>query len=435
MRKRVLFPMLLILSLLAAFVAGCTTSATTESEMEATEVTEVTEQATSEVKQENVEATEMQETVGNEKRNETREDAKLIDLSNRVLQKSPKEDAAIVNSLEGFGTFQNESLTGKYSMQEGLVIRESTVADGKVHIPPSGLYYTIRYSNYNTNPFGENVLYLLGKKYHWVDFGFKLDVLTDAKYEKVGDKVPFGDGSKSLELTGLSVNSPGFNAPVATYSILKPSGNYYGSTFSVATDPKVMDATTGVLSDGSGRTTGTYVAGPDGKSWTQEYYSTSVAAGGATYLVGDEITKDQQIVKEFRTGAVDFLLFTEKDPIKMALAADEKSTLGDWEVQVVNIGENTATVKMLNTKTNEEIEKELGPLTDETTSRIPADQVQRSQFILRPESNDVQVILDIMNDPFAEAGKVKLVGFEDVIEMGNGVLFSEDDRFIYRPDT
>lgn len=119
----------------------------------------------------------------------------------------------------------------------------------------------------------------------------------------------------------------------------------------------------------------------------------------------------------------------------MALAADEKSTLGDWEVQVVNIGENTATVKMLNTKTNEEIEKELGPLTDETTSRIPADQVQRSQFILRPESNDVQVILDIMNDPFAEAGKVKLVGFEDVIEMGNGVLFSEDDRFIYRPDT
>jgi hypothetical protein len=125
--------------------------------------------------------------------------------------------------------------------RKGIVIRESYIEDGKVHIPPSGLYYTVRHSNIHTNPFGDNSLYILGKKYNWVDFQFNLDVLANATFNEVGDKVPFGDGSKSLEMTGLSATSPGFPAPVATFSILKPSGNYYGSTFSASTDPLGLD--------------------------------------------------------------------------------------------------------------------------------------------------------------------------------------------------
>ncbi|MDI9502448.1 MAG: hypothetical protein QM287_05125, partial [Bacillota bacterium] len=134
-------------------------------------------------------------------------------------------------------------------------------------------------------------------------------------------------------------------------------------------------------------------------------------------------------------GSIEYALLSENDPERMALGAGEKGTLGDWEVEVVNVGDASATVKLINSQTNEEVEKELGPLNDETTTRIPTDQNQRSQFILRPESNQVQIMLDILNDPFGEADKVKLVGYTDVIQLDNGALWPQDERFIYRPDT
>lgn len=353
----------------------------------------------------------------------------------RVLKKSPAKDAAVVEALEGFKTFSHTSLTGKYSMPEGLVIRESYIKDGKIHIPPSGLYYTIRLNNNNTNPFGENVLYTLGKKYNWVDFSFKQDILANATYAKVGDKVPFGDGSKSLEMTGYSSNSPGFIAPTATFSILKPSGNHYGATFQVTTDPKLLDVAKGVLKDGTGKPSGSYAVGEKGYKWTEEYYGTSVARAGATYLVADQVTTDKSVVKEFGTGAIEFALYTEKEPQKIVLAAGERAYLNEWHVKVVDISNNAATVKLWNSKTNEVLEKVLGPLTSDTTSRIPADQAQRNKFVIRPASNDIQVQLDIYNDPFGEAAKVKLVGFTDIIKVDNAQLWPSDDRFIWRPDT
>ncbi len=352
-----------------------------------------------------------------------------------VLQQAPAADAAVVDGLEGFKTYSHQSITGKYNIPEGLVIRQSYIKDGKIYIPPAGLYYDIRLSNYNTNPFGENVLYLLGNKYYWVDFSFKQDVLSDATFEKVGDKVPFGDGSKSLEMTAFSLTSPGFVAPTATFSILKPSGNYYGTTFVVTTDPKFIDITSGALNGGTGKISGSYAAGEKGYNWNEEYYGTSVARTGASYLVAEEIAADKSVVKEFGTGAFEYGLFTDKEPRRMVLGVGEREHLGDWAVKVEKISGNSATVKLYNTKTHETLVKELGPLTADTTSRIPADQVQRSQFIVRPSSNEIQVQLDIYREPFKEAGKVALVGFYDVFKLSNPDIWPEDDRFIFRPDT
>lgn len=353
----------------------------------------------------------------------------------RVLQMAPAKDAAVVDGLEGFKTYSYQGKLGKYNIPEGLVIRQSYIKDGKIYIPPSGLYYTIRLSNYHTNPFGENALFLLGQKYYWVDFGFHQDILADVTFEKVGDRVAFGDGSKSLELTGFSMTGPGFIAPTATFSILKPSGNYYGSTFAVTTDPKFLDITSGVLNGGTGKTSGSYGFNEDEKSWIEEYYGTSVARTGASYLVADEVTTDKAVIKEFGTGAFNFGLFTDKEPEKMVLGVDERAIIGDWHVKVEGITANSAKVKLWNSKTNEVLQKELGPLTAETTSRMPADQNQRSLFTIRPDSNEIHVQLDIYNNPFEEEGKVKLVGFYDIFKVSNPDKWPTDDRFIFRPDT
>lgn len=355
------------------------------------------------------------------------------EVAEPVLRSSPAQDAAIVEELEGFQNFTHESLTGNYSMPEGLVIRQSSIEDGQVIIPAGGLYYTIRISNFNTNPFGENVQYMLGEKFHWVDFKFNKDVLTDATYHEVGDAHEFGDGSKTLELTNISMTGPGFLVPQATFSILKPSGNYYGNTFTVATDDLLLDPTTGVLDNGSGFTTGSYEAGEDGFDWNEEYYYSSVDSYGASYLVAEEITSDSFTIKEFATAALQHIYVTEEEPLKMDLALGETEQVGDWTVEVLDIAENTATVSMTHLESGEVVEKEFGPLTPENTARIPADEVKRHLFTLMPDSEDVLVQLDIYNNPFEEEGTVKLEGFYDVQKLENGQVF-EDDRFIFRPD-
>lgn len=349
-----------------------------------------------------------------------------------VLLESPAKDAAVVERMEGFKVSPHEGKLGTNNSTEGLVIRKSYIKDGKIYIPPSGLYYTARFGNYLTNPLADNAISLLGKKYNWVDFRFVQDVLTDAKFEKVGDKVPFGDGTKALELTGLSLTSPGFISPVATFSILKPSGNYYGNTFSVNTE--LTQATE--IVNGTGKKTGTYgLAGEDG-SWIQNaYYYSNVACVGATYLVAESVAKDEVIIKEFGTGALEYFMVTETDPQKFVLAVDEEVEIGDWKLSVTNIGENTAAVKLSNAATGATLEKEFGPLTTESISRMPADQIQRNQFVLRDDANEIQVQLDIYDNPFSEENKVKLTAFTDIVVFKNPEVWPTDERFIMRPDT
>lgn len=349
-----------------------------------------------------------------------------------VHMQSPAKDAAVVDGLAGFKTNPHRGKLGTNTSTEGLVIRESYIEDGKIYIPPSGLYYTARFGNYQTNPLADNAISLLGKKYNWVDYRYVQDILTDARFEKVGDKVAFGDGTKAIELTGLSPTTPGFVAPTATFSILKPSGNYYGSTFSVNTSLREV----GELIGGTGKTTGTYglVDGED--SWIQDgYFYSSVASVGASYLVADKVTTNEVVVKEFGTGTVDYYMLTEAEPKKLVLAANERVELNDWHMRVLDVTSNSATVRLWNSITNETLVKELGPLTAESISRMPADQTQRRQFVIRPDSNDIQVQLDVYNNPFGEANKVALTVFEDIIKINNPDTWPTDDRFIFRPDT
>lgn len=350
-----------------------------------------------------------------------------------VLKEAPADDAAVVERLEGFKVYPHEGELGTLTTEEGLVIRESYIEDGKIHIPPSGLYYTQRNGTFHTNPLALNAISLLGEKYYFADYRHVQDVLTNATFESVGDRVPFGDGTKSLELTGLSMTQPGFVSPTATFMIMKPSGNYYGRSLTVNTD--LQDITTGVLSEGTGRTTGTYGEAYDDEEWIQNYYLSSVDTVGATYLVADSVTTGEITVKEFATSAVDYYLLTKETPEKMTLGVDESMNIDQWSLRVLDISDNSATVRLWNAETEELMEKELGPLTSETMSRVPADQSQRRAFVLRCDSEEFQIQLDVYNDPFGEEGQVKLVAFKDLVKLSNPDTWYTDDRFTFRPDT
>ncbi|MEW6661122.1 MAG: hypothetical protein ACOY9Y_01750 [Bacillota bacterium] len=349
----------------------------------------------------------------------------------RVLMKAPATDAAFVAQFSGFKNVNTESLTArKYGLQEGLVIRQSRIENGKIIIPPSGLYYTSRTPLAKVLQ-GDKVI-ILGKIYTLVDNSTRLDVIKGVEIKR-GAAAPLGDGTKMLELSSISLDSMGFAAPTGSFQILKPSGNYYGTAFPVATDPLVMDITTGVLNDGTAKKAGSYLPGEDGHNWHVEYYDTPVATSGQSYLVVEELTAQGAKVKEFATGAINWMLITEKPPVEMLLAKGESAALGGYTVKVTEITADSAAVELV-AKDGTTTKKVLGPVNAETMKYLPADEITRNQMVLRPAKEDVQVQLDVFRSPFRD-GKVALVGYTDLIKINNPDKWASDPRFIARPDT
>ncbi|GAB6174308.1 hypothetical protein JCM15765_37860 [Paradesulfitobacterium aromaticivorans] len=354
-----------------------------------------------------------------------------LGASDRVLLKAPAKDAAFVASFEGFKDAKVNSLTGRsLSLNEGLIIRQSKIENGKIIIPPSGLYYTTRTPLAKVLQ-GDKVL-ILGKEYTLVENGTRIDVVKDV-YVKNGESTPIGDGTKRLELSSISVDGNGFDAPKATFQILKPSGNYYGEDFPVEDDAKLSDITKGTLNQGTKKVQGSYQPGEKGENWQIEYYGSSVATSGQSYLVADNVTAEGAHVKEFATGAIDWMLLSDKPAVEMLLAKGEKATLGDYTVTVMDLTSNSATVE-LTSKDGKVTKKSLGPLTNESFKYLPADPIVRNTLSVRSEKEDVQVQLDAFRKPFHD-GKVALVGYTNLLKLKNPGTWPSDNRFIVRPDT
>ena len=351
----------------------------------------------------------------------------------RVLMQSPETNAAVVTDFVGMKNVNAKSYLRQIPLNEGLVIRQSRIENGKIIIPPSGLYYTTRTPKSGVLQ-GDKVL-LLGKLYHFVDQATRLDVLADVQVKK-GEAVLFGDDTKALKLTDLVFGANGYYAGNATFKILKQSGNYYGTPFPVGTSVTFKDITTGVLNEGTGRKTGSYLPGEKEQNFQVEYYGTSVATAGQTYLVADEISENGVKVKEFATGALNWIWLSEKDPIRALLGPKEEVEAGDYVVSVLEVTPNSAEVSIKNKKTGKEITQVLGPLTEELLTYMPVDEIGRQKLVMRPDTDDIHVQLDIYDEAGAFSdGKIRLAVYHDLIKMGNPEVFFGDDRFIFRPDT
>ena len=350
-----------------------------------------------------------------------------IDLG--ATMKSPASSAAVVATMPGFQDVRYSTFFRNMTVNEGLVIRQSRVEGGKIIIPKYGMYYTTR-----TNPAellkGEKTI-ILGKMYTIVDSDARFDVLTDA-FAKKRQPVPFGDGTKALELVDLSTEDNGYEGVKASFKILKQSGNYYGVDFPVSADPKMGDITKGVLRNGTGKKTGSYLPGKGG-DWTREFWDRSANTSGQTYIVVDSTTAEGVKVKEFGTPAVYAIYVSEKDPVQMVMAPGESAKLGDYTVKVLAVTAETATVELVS-KTGAVTKKVLGPLNHETEKYLPTDHVNKANMIVRPKTDEVQVSLDVFRVPFRN-GKVALLGYTDVFRLADGDKWAADPRFTVRPDT
>ena len=97
--------------------------------------------------------------------------------SESALMQAPARNAAIIAKVPGFKAADLDLYLGQRRISEGVVIRKSFVRDGKIVIPPAGLYYSSRIASIGTMTNIE--VMLLGKRYSEVDEAFEYLVLKN----------------------------------------------------------------------------------------------------------------------------------------------------------------------------------------------------------------------------------------------------------------
>lgn len=352
----------------------------------------------------------------------------------RVVMQSPAKDSAVLAKMPGLvNNMKAKTLSGEArTINDGVVIRQSKIKDGKIVIPPSGLYITVRSSNWL--PFDAEPLTLAGKTYYEITDLYTRDVLRNLTMKK-GQVVPSNaDKTRGWQLTSVETDTYGTpGGASAEFKIVKTTGNYYGSAFPVYAGSLISN--TGgdkAMPEGSSAPEGHTV--PTSENGLSEVIMASnVFSVGRSHVIVDSIEDDSVKVRELATDSCTAIFLSPNAPEVKALAKGESFKSGNAQVEVLDVTADSATIKI--TDAAGSVTKSLGPLTPENTKWMLMSTTARDKFWTLSKDGNVAVNLNIKaKNPIAD-GKVELVAYSDVVEINNGSAWAEDPRFLARPET
>jgi hypothetical protein len=343
----------------------------------------------------------------------------------------PDPGAAFVPKLKGF---QRASLTNRQGKKmvasEALVIRGSYVdyKNGKIVIPPDGLYYTSR-NGRNVRPLDGESFFLLGKKvfllsnksYLVVKKNFRLDFW---KEYPMGDgnllfwqDMPFGDGSKAIRYQNSQIL---WGRPMSDIRVTKYSGNTWGAKLQVA--PGLDNpADAGALPASSGEIPRDF-----------KYAMPGVFAEGSTYLIPKWVAPDYIEVAEMGTPGMDSIKISYEPAKKAELASGQEVKVGKYLLRAAEVDpvEKKVHFVLLNESGQQVSEKTLGPLTQDLYDTLP--QYSPSQDRVMLQHDDVHVELDLPAE--FKDGKVVVYHSAGVVELERDTPWKKDPRYMIRPD-
>lgn len=349
----------------------------------------------------------------------------------RVINTAPQKDAVILPAGPGFKPIKGENAVGAaYTHNEGIVIRGSYIKDGKIVIPPSGLYYTNRGPrSYHLR--GE-VLNMLGKPYYLAYFELRAGVIHDMTF-KVGETFrPLPE--KLFRLAGIPGKFRGHPTPVAMIEVLRPSGVKVGGIDFVSMAPLADDVRDFVMFD---KPTGMYDLDASFR-FDQHNYSTSLMAGAGLYVKASPIQGNELHVEEALFHGAKFLYVSQTAPRTGYFGAGDAVRLGDFTVTVnkVNASAGTAEVSITDAR-GTTVTKVMGPISKETMDLMLNSVLEAHQMLsVRDAGFNVQVEMSpFAKDGLFKDGKVALNLYQGLVRFEPEMVWPTDSAYIYRPDT
>lgn len=353
-----------------------------------------------------------------------------------ALCQPPARTAAIIAVVPGFKSYDLDLYIAKRTISEGVVIRKSYIDKGKIIIPPEGLYYTSRLGSIGTMT-GLDVM-MLGKRQPVVNEEYQYIILKDVKL-KPGESVKLlDDGSRLLEFTSGKAYPYGNIAQSATVRIMKASGAYYGTNFTVAISPTLKDFSTGKFNNGLDLPAGKYVLSPTetGPLYHNTYFTSSTYPSGQSYLIADTASDQEISIKEFGTPSLTRIWLSDAPRVTGAYAKGDKAKVGDCTVEVLSVSPEEVSLRLTDASGKNQ-EKTFSKLNDKTlTEYLPSSAYDRARFQMNSADGKVSVQLAMLKPggPVTD-GKVTLDMYSDIYELGNPTPWPSDPRFLVRPDT
>lgn len=353
-----------------------------------------------------------------------------------AAMKSPAANAAVVAKLIGLvNNLHEKTMLGtERTINDGIVIRQSYIKDGKIVIPPEGLYTTARSSNWY--PFDNEPITMAGKLYRVIVDRYVRDVVRDVVMKK-GDVITSNaDKSRGWELSSLEGwTTYGLaDGKEAVFKVVKTTGNYYGASFPVKVGTSISnDAANGALVNGSKQPVGHTV--PDETNNLSRFdYGSNVASVGRTYVVVDKIDEQNNVhVRELGTDSCTDLFMSTARPVTGTYADGAAFAVGDAKVAVKNIGKDSVEVSITE-KSGAVTTKKLY-IDSKNAKWLMQSMVERDKCYVVSKDGKTLVHLNIRpGNPFKD-GKMELVAYSDVIDVQNGSDWPTDTRFLARPET
>ena len=353
-----------------------------------------------------------------------------------ALCEAPARSAAIIARVPGFKSYDLDLYIGKRTINEGVVIRKSHIDKGKIIIPPEGLYYTSRLGSIGTMT-GLDVV-MLGKRQPVVNEEYEYIIVKNRKL-KLGESLKLHeDGSRLLQFTASKGHPYGNAANSATVRIMKASGNYYGTNFTVAISPTLKDFSSGKYNDGLGLPEGRYPLPADKTSPLQHntYFTSSTYPSGQSYLIAEKAGMDEISIKEFGTPSLTRIWLSSAPRISGAYAPGDSAAAGGARVDVLAVSPSAVSLRL--TEENGSVtEKTFRGLDDSSVlDYLPSSAHDRAKWQLNSPDGKISVQLAMLRPGgVVQNGRVFLDIYTDIYEIGNPQEWPSDPRFLARPDT
>ena len=353
-----------------------------------------------------------------------------------ALCEAPARSAAIIARVPGFKSYDLDLYIGKRTINEGVVIRKSHIDKGKIIIPPEGLYYSSRLGSIGTMT-GLDVV-MLGKRQPVVNEEYEYIIVKNRKL-KLGESLKLHeDGSRLLQFTASKGHPYGNAANSATVRIMKASGNYYGTNFTVAISPTLKDFSSGKYNVGLGLPEGRSPLPADKTSPLQHntYFTSSTYPSGQSYLIAEKAGMDEISIKEFGTPSLTRIWLSSAPRISGAYAPGDSAAAGGARVDVLAVSPSAVSLRL--TEENGSVtEKTFRGLDDSSVlDYLPSSAHDRAKWQLNSPDGKISVQLAMLRPGgVVQNGRVFLDIYTDIYEIGNPQEWPSDPRFLARPDT
>lgn len=352
----------------------------------------------------------------------------------RVVMTSPAKNAAYVVALPGMvNNLEATSFLGStHTINDGIVIRQSRIENGKIIIPPGGLYVTSRSGNWL--PFKGNPFSIAGREYVAINHYSERVVIRNVTFKK-NDIIPLDQNkTRGMELTTLDYLSFGLPGQAElVFKLVKTTGNYYGTNLLAFSGDLITDIGENKLNKGTKDPEG-FTMITEKSKLGEKIYASNFGSVGRTYVVVESVTPEEVKVREMATDNSANLYATAAKPVVKELAKGESFNIGEAKLEVLDLTKDSIKVKL--TDASGSVEKVLGPYNEKSMKWVPMSSPASEPFWILSKNGKVAAHLNVFKEdgPFG-GGKASLVGYSGVISITNSSVWEADPRFIATVET